>query len=486
MIPPELSWLVFATVTAAAVVAAGHALLFKRDSRAALGWVAVCLLFPAVGPLFYYLFGINRIRIRAQRLHAESPAIIKHRVGVGAPPVLGSDPAAVERLLGRGNSPDTALSDLVRLSTLITQLQIVRGNEVRMLVNGEEAYPEMLRAIRQAQESVYLATYIFETDETGRRFIEALGEAAERGVRVRVLIDGVGEFYSLPRAGKLLRARDVPVGRFLPPRLVPPQVNINLRNHRKILAVDGRTAFTGGMNIGDRHCTRSSDPNRVQDAHFQLSGPVARLLEEVFLDDWEFVTGESIESPPATEPVGDAWARPIVDGPDEELDKLANILIGAVQVARERVWIMTPYFLPPRDLMATMEAAVLRGVDVRVVLPGTNNLPYVHWASRNVLWELLQWGVRVWYQPGPFVHTKLMLVDEDYCQLGSANIDPRSLSLNFELTVEVFDAELATTVGEHFEAAFATSRELTMGELEARPLWIRLRDATCWLFSPYL
>lgn len=486
MIPEGLSWLLAVVVTGAALAAAGHALLFKREPRSALGWVSVCLLFPAVGPLFYYLFGINRIRTRARRLQAEAPAEIKHRSGSGAPPMLTAPTETLGRILEPHPDLRTGLDNLVRLGTLVTQLPLTRGNRVRMLVNGEAAFPAMLEAIEAAESTVYLATYIFDTDDTGGRFVDALAAAVERGVEVRVLVDGVGELYSLPRVSRVLRRRSVPVGRFLPPRLLPPQVNINLRTHRKILVVDGRTAFTGGMNIGDRHLAERTDPGRVLDVQFEIVGPVIRQLEDVFLDDWEFATGESLEPRAAARPAGDTWARAVVDGPAEELDKLANLLIGAVSAARSRVWLMTPYFLPPRELIVAMQSAVLRGVDLRIVLPGHNNLPYVHWASRNVLSELMHWGVRIWYQPPPFVHTKLLLVDDDYTQMGSANIDPRSLSLNFELSMELYDHELAGTFEEHFDGAFAVSRELTVQELEARPLWIRLRDAGAWLFSPYL
>lgn len=485
-IPNWLSWPLFIITMGAALLAAGHALLSKRDPRAALGWVAACLFFPAIGPLFYYLFGINRIRTRARRLHADSPQDVKHRAGVGAPPGARRPSPEVERLLEPGHGPRTALTDLVRLGSLVTQLPLVGGNRLRMLRNGEEAFPAMLAAIESARHSVYLCTYLFESNATGRRFVEALARAVERGVRVRVLVDGVGELYGPRRISPLLRRARVPAARFLPPRLLPPQVNINLRNHRKILVVDRRLGFTGGMNIGDRHLAGSASPHRVMDVHFQVEGPIVRKLEDVFLDDWEFVTGESIEAGGPPEAAGDTWARLIADGPADEVDQISDILFGAVSSARRRVWIMSPYFVPPRELIAVLQSAVLRGVDVRVVLPGRNNVLWVHWASRNVLHEILEWGVRVWYQPAPFVHSKLLLVDDDYLQLGSANIDARSLLLNFELVMEVYDSGLAREIEGHFEDAFERSHELSPGELRERPLWARLRDATAAVFAPYL
>ncbi len=280
----------------------------------------------------------------------------------------------------------------------------------------------------------------------------------------------------------------MPVARFLPPRLIPPSALINLRNHRKILTVDGRLAFTGGMNIGDRHLAeRESNPRRVVDAQFRLAGPVAQEIETVFLEDWGFTTGAYDQRWPQPVPeAGHAICRTVPDGPNEDMDRLATILIGAVSAARHRVWVMTPYFLPPRELLAALQGAALRGVDVLVILPQKNNLPYVHRAARNMLWEVLQWGVEVRYQPGPFVHTKLLVIDDYYAQVGSSNLDPRSLRLNFELIAEVYDSDFVAQVAAHIEQVRARSRRVTLEEVDERPLPARLGDALCWLFSPYL
>ena len=468
-----------------ASAAALHALLFKREPRAALGWIAVSISLPLVGPLLYYVFGINRIRTRARRLTADDSEPVKHREGSGAPESL----AQVDRTFQLKNvkaAPDSDLPGLLRLSQLVTGMPLRAGQSVRMLRNGEEAFPAMIAAISAAEESVYLTTYIFESNTSGKQFVAALSEAQKRGVRVRVLIDGVGELYSYPRVRHLLARAGVEVKRFLPPRVFPPQFNINLRNHRKILLVDGRQAFTGGMNIGDRNLADAQGVRKAADVHFELMGPIAGDIETAFRVDWEFVAGEELPaSTVPTERHGPVYARAVLDGPNEDLDKLESILIGALGAARERVVIVTPYFLPSRELLAAMKSACLRGVDLTVVLPGENNLPFVHWASSNVLWELLHWDVRVLYQAPPFAHTKLFLVDDEYVQIGSANIDPRSLRLNFELSVELYDRDFAAVVQGYVEQeCLANSRQVTLEELAARPLWQRVRDAAFWLASP--
>lgn len=444
------------------------------------------LTFPVAGPALYFVFGINRIRTRAKRLAAPESERVRHREGSGAPSALGQ-PDRGRRYTAAEAISSPNLRKLARVSHLVTELPARHGQTVRLLENGEGAFPAMLEAIRGATDSVYLATYIFESNRSGLEFVDALAAAQERGVRVRVLLDGVGELYSSPRVRRILRARGVTVARFLPPRLFPPQFNINLRNHRKILVADGAVAFTGGMNIGDRNVADDQGRRRTTDVHFQLEGPIAGDIETAFREDWAFVTGEDLPaSVVVAEGPGEVHARAIMDGPDEDLDKLQTIIIGALGCARERVVIATPYFLPSRELLSAMKAATLRGIRLTVILPGQNNLPFVHWASRNVLWELLHWDVEVFYQAPPFSHTKLLLVDDGYAQIGSANIDPRSLRLNFELSVELYDEGFAAEVEDYLQQCLRTAERVTLAQLDARPLWQRVRDAAFWLASPYL
>jgi cardiolipin synthase len=461
------------------IVTAGHALLNKRDPKAALGWISVCVIFPLAGPFLYFLFGINRVQTRAKKLHRRLP--FPHEPGYD-PSEEESDTGLPSVHVGPGSS------DIVRISDTVTMRPLVGGNNIELLHNGEQAYPAMLEAIEGAGKSLFLGTYIFDTNDTGRTFIEALSRAAGRGVDVRVIIDGVGELYSFPRAGTLLKKRGVRFARFLPPSLFPPTFHVNLRNHRKILVADGLIGFTGGMNIGDRHLANNLDnPSRVEDLHFRITGPVTSQMEQVFLEDWSFCTGERTHQEPArVVPSGSAVCRTIVEGPNEDLDKLSMILVGAVSVARYRVLIMTPYFLPSRELIAALQTAALRGIEVDIILPGKNNLPFVHWASRNMLWQLLQKGIRVYYQPPPFVHTKLFIVDDQYVQIGSANIDPRSLRLNFEMAMEICDSEVVKICVSHIRERISLSREISLKEVDTRPLPARVRDALAWLFTPYL
>ncbi|MGB5470488.1 MAG: phospholipase D-like domain-containing protein [Woeseiaceae bacterium] len=447
-----------------------HILLYKRDSRAAMGWIMACLFIPYGGPIAYFIFGINRVRTRARGMRRS---------------LLAVDYESSQTL----TIPSSAIGKgLDTVGQRITGRALSNGNAFDVYHNGEQAYPAMLASIEEARQQVLLATYILKTDRTGELFLDALSAAAARGVEVMVLIDGVGEMYSWKKPSKLLKRRGVNVGRFLPPRLIPPSIYVNLRNHRKLLVVDNDIAYAGGMNISDDHTTVPGKPRRVTDVHFSLRGPVVAELAAVFHDDWLFATGQTIKADEPQVPLSDGTARcrVVPDGPDDQLDALALTIQGVVSGASDSINIMTPYFLPSRELIASLQAAALRGIRIRVVLPAKNNLFYVHWANRNLLAELIEWGIEICYQPAPFCNSKLLCVDDEYCLIGSANLDPRSLRLNFELGVEIFSAPLNAELRTHIDEVAARSKPVTIEELMARSTPIRLRDSFVSLFSPYL
>lgn len=463
-----------------AVLAGVHAMMNKRDPKAAIGWIAVCFLFPLAGPILYFFFGINRVRTKARTL----------RPGHGQPAVRESE-RPVFSLLGEtpGNRTPLEFEKFCQVSERVTRLPVIGGNSLQLFEGGEQAYPSMLAAISSARHTVFLSTYIFLHDSTGRRFMEELERAHLRGVDVRVLLDGVGEFYARFRISAALRKKGVPATRFLPPGILPPSFSINMRNHRKILCVDGQTCYLGGMNIGDTHLLEGDHPRRTRDVHFRVEGSAVRQVEHAFLEDWSFAV--AADRPPPLEPVSaDPWApvscRTVLDGPDGNLNKFADILMGAISAAGRSIFIMTPYFLPPPEMIAALNSAALRGVEVTVILPGKNNLPFVHWATRNLLWQLLMKGVRVFYQPPPFAHSKLFVADSRYSLVGSANIDPRSLRLNFEIALEIFDEVFSTRLYRYCEEVRSRSQEVTLKMMDGRPFPARLRDAFFWLFSPYL
>ncbi|MFZ4856918.1 MAG: cardiolipin synthase [Desulfuromonadaceae bacterium] len=460
------------------LAASGHALLYKRDSRSALVWVSLAMTLPLIGPFCYWCLGINRISRRARSWQESGRWLSRTEIF----------PLEDQRRF-EPHLPGYAahLSGLLRIEERMATTRQLEGNRIVALVGGEEAYPAMLAAIRRARETINLSSYIFDADGIGAEFVQLLIDAADRGVEVRVIIDSLGEKYSRTSPRPAFRNTSVQLVRYLPLR---HGAYINLRNHRKLLIVDGQEAFTGGMNIRSRHFHGShSVADAIHDVHFFVTGPVVADLQGTFLGDWYFVTGEKLHSHsffPVITPSGNALACCIADGPDREFRKIEQIIIGALSCAQKSVNIMTPYFVPDREMMSALVTAALRGVEICIVLPGCNNLPFVDWASRALQRELQISGVRIFYQPPPFVHTKLLLVDDMWSLIGSANFDARSLRLNFELNLSVFDDELSATILRHFELALADSHEITLQELERRPLLLKLRDNLARLFSPYL
>jgi cardiolipin synthase len=460
------------------VIASGHAVLYKRDSRAAIGWVGLIWLVPIVGAVLYALLGINRIRRQAADQRAQHPILSSGAFLPVVRPAAGGLTAPLEHL--------QSLADLV---DRITGQPLTAGNAVTPLENGEQAYPAMLEAIDDAETSIALSTYIFDNDYAGRLFTAALERAARRGVQVRVLIDTVGARYSRPSIVKALTDRGIRVARFGRTVLPWRMPYMNLRNHRKLLVIDGRIGFTGGMNI--REGTLVERPTRypVRDLHFRIDGPAVTQLAGAFAQDWVFTTHERLTGAawlPEIPPTGPVAARGIADGPDEDFDKARFVFMGALACAKQRVRIVTPYFLPPAGLISALDVAALRGVRIEIILPEVVNLAVVQWAATAQLWQVLYRGCRVYYTPPPFDHSKLMLVDDSWALFGSTNWDPRSLRLNFEFGVECYDMTLAAQLHELVDRKLEGARQITAEDVNRRPLLIRLRDGIARLAAPYL
>jgi cardiolipin synthase len=453
------------------VLAAGvtvHVLLTKREAGSSVAWIGLSWLTPILGSVLYLLLGINRVRRRAQSLRRPRPATRSQK-------------------LAKEAARSDHLAALDRAGQRITGRPAEDGNSIAILHNGDAAYPQMLAAIESARQTVALSSYIFRADAAGNPFIDALIRAKQRGVEVRVLIDGYGGGYFTSSTYHRLHRAGVPVARFLHSPLPWRMPFLNLRSHKKILGIDGRTVFTGGLNIGAENLTHTHPRHPVFDTHFKFEGPVVAQLIEVFAADWQFATQERLGGDawfPALAPTGDSTARVVTSGPDNDLEKIEFVILQALSCARKSIKIMTPYFLPDERIITALSLAVYRGVEVDLVLPEHSNHPTVDWGSRVQMGPLLKAGGRVWTYPAPFNHSKLMTIDDLWALVGSANWDVRSFRLNFELDIEVYHSGVVRQVDELITAH--QGARLSPSTLEGRSLPLRLRDGAARLLVPYL
>lgn len=450
-----------------------HILRTKQDVRAAIGWLAAVWAMPFFGPAGYFILGINRIRrvAKAQRARRGVEAVCPPCDG---PALDALDPTASPRFAAHA-----------QLGGRLTGLPLSAGNAAAMLVDGDEAYPAMLAAIRNAERTVAFSTYIYEWDSVGRAFAEALAAASKRGVDVSVLVDAAGSFGITQR----LRALGIDAHAFNPPVLTHLSF-LNLRSHRKLLLVDGDIGFTGGMNIRDIHQAAGETPLRSRDLMFRVTGPALEQLSLVFRQDWRFTAGRSLEGPhwriTPKAGSGPAVMRAIPDGPEDEISATGWIFESALSMARRQVRITTPYFLPDLPLMSALSQAALRGVRVDILVPERSDHRLVGWATEAHFPLLLERGCHIHLTPEPFDHSKIMVVDDYWALIGSSNWDMRSLRLNFELNLEIYDASLARRLDSHLESRMSAARQITSDEISRQSGLRFLRNRAAWLLSPYL
>jgi len=459
-----------------AILGSSHAILTKPDPKSAVGWVGLIWLSPFIGVFLYYIFGINRIRRKA--------------VTVMGADKIQSVSIKSRELLDRYRINSQAAINIAAVGDSIGGFALTAGNEINVLINGDQAYPRMLQAIDEAKSSIMLASYIFDYDEAGLRFLHGLSAAVRRGVAVRVLIDATGSRYSIPSIVPALKNAGVRVARFMPNFAISKMSALNLRTHRKIMVVDGIYGFTGGMNIRAGNYVLKCPPKKsIQDLHFEIHGPAVAHLRRGFIEDWMFTTRELLTGPiwtPELKEVGHILARGILDGPDKDFEKIINTLYSALMSARKSVKIVTPYFLPDISTIKLLSLAVRSGVKVEIILPEHNNIPIVSWASMSTLKPLIESGCLIYFSNAPFDHSKLMIVDDVWSFIGSSNWDARSLLLNFEFNVEAFDPAFAFRLGKIFSDKKDVARLISIEEISSRKIHLRLRDGVVRLLAPYL
>jgi cardiolipin synthase len=448
-------------------------LLSKKEATSTVAWCLLVLFVPLAGALFFWGFGHNYLLHRVRHQRGEHVGRRKQHPHPDEPP----------------HSDDRGEHDLGELAERVNAYPARRGNVLTVYHETEHAFAALLDAIAEARHYVHLEYFILRSDATGGRLLELLARKAKEGVEVRLLFDAMGSLHLKRRALRPLREAGGQTAAFLPLNPLHSLIRVNLRNHRKITVVDGRVGFTGGMNIGDEYLGKSPVLGYWRDCFVRLEGPAVADLQRIFREDWEFTRAETLAdekyAPP--QPAAGASIAQIADsGPDQDINTIREIYFLAMIAARRRLWIASPYLVPDNGLLDALRAARYRGVDVRILTLLRPDHYISYYAGLHYAAELLEYGVQIYLYRKGMMHAKLMMVDGRWGMIGSANLDNRSLHLNFEIGCILHDAEQVAQLEAAYERDLQDAVRLDRHTLEQRSLASRALSNACRLFTPTL
>lgn len=440
-----------------------------------LAWLFAIIAFPGAGAIAYLSLANPSVR-RAKKRKRIRAAVVRT--------LIASRTRAQQ-------SPQRLLEEsILNLAASLTGLPPSVGNSAELLAEDYQAFEQIEGALRNAKRSIWVEYYIISRDVTGDRFLDILLSKAREGVEVRLIYDAVGSLGIDAKRLKAIKAAGGKVEAFLPVNPLRRRWSVHLRNHRKMIIVDGETAFTGGMNVGDEYSGRARRKGKVyfHDTHLKLRGPAVGDLAQTFAEDWSFSTGDTLEPMPHPIPIEGASSiiSIVPSGPDQEHNANGMVYFAGIAFARERVYLTSPYFIPDEPTVRALISAAMRGVDVRVLVPARSDVRLVGPAARSYFPVLVRGGVRVFeYQPS-MLHAKTMVVDGTWGIVGSANVDIRSFMLNFELGTLVFDPAFAALLEKRFITDLENSAKVTARDMEQRSFMRKLKDGAIRLLSPLL
>ncbi|MDR0486084.1 MAG: cardiolipin synthase [Elusimicrobiota bacterium] len=468
---------VFSTILAVLYIclsagAAIHILLYKNDVKGSIGWLALVFFSPFLGVIAYIIFGINRVRRKAARLRKRQD---------------NSIPSYFEIQNLYSNE---RVNQFITFGRKVYYQELTFKNSIEHLINGTQAYPAMLAAIKSARQEVIIESYIFDVDGETDKFIEAFKIALSNGAKVRVLIDGIGSMNIFRRTiEKTLKSiKGLEYAVFLPPNIPIAFPFLNLRNHRKLMVIDGQTAFFGGMNLSKDNTLVEDKKRGVLDITFKIEGPVIEQISQMFEEDWEFASGKQIDAVPYQERQshnGNFCSRIVPAGPDTAVNEIELMVCGGINFASKKITVLTPYFLPEDNILTALEMAAMRGVDVEIILPQRSDHLIMRWAEKPNFLRLIAKGVRIYRTPRPFDHSKLFIVDNFWSFVGSANWDVRSFKLHFEANMEVFSEEFAEKLSAIAEEKKSRAHLVSLSECLNINIFKKMRNNLFRLITPY-
>jgi len=456
-------------------------ILENRSPLKTISWVLVLVLLPVVGIIIYLFFGQE---YRKKKMFSRKGLKDLEKLRKLTQSQLDQLPQNYKIF----SKAIYSKRHLMNLMLSNSNALLSDNNEVRVLKNGEEGFPAMFQSMEEARHHIHLEFYIVENDTIGNQLRELLIRKAREGVEIRFIYDDVGSWQLSKKYIRSLKEAGVKIDRFIRVRFPLLTSKVNYRNHRKIIVVDGKTGFVGGLNIADRYLNGTRD-GCWRDTHLMLKGGGATGLQIVFMADWYFVSKEILHGEKYFHPQesGDGKLLQIVpSGPDSDWECINQAYFSSIASAYKKVFIATPYLIPNTEIGSAMKTAALGGIDIRILLPQKSDAIIPKWSTDSYIAELLEAGVKIYfYQPG-FMHSKIIVVDGVFSSVGSANFDFRSLETNFEVNAMIYDEEVASTLEKNFLEDLRQSQEVILSEWEQRSRLSKAKESFARLLSPLL
>lgn len=455
---------------------AGLIFLEEKNPDRTIAWLLVLILLPVVGFILYIFFGPDiRGRGYFRRLKRRNwRNRWKEEQSTGR--------------IGKKALGDHADGKTATLLSKSARALLTSGNSVRMLLNGEETFTAIKKALLESRDYIHMEYYSIANDAIGNEIKNILIEKAGSGVKVKLLFDSVGSWNLGAKYVNSLKNAGVGVHSFLPVSFPRLRRELNFRNHRKIVVVDGVIGFMGGLNIGDMYISGESGMGFWRDTHIELKGPAVSCLDDIFRADWVFCDKSPMEygEAPVPGPMGDSTVQIVASGPNKNWKPILHGYFSLIANARESLWLCTPYFVPGEPLMTALSVAAMSGIDVRVMIPHKTDHALVYWASLSNIEELLRAGVKVYRYEKGFIHSKILIADGNVVSVGTANLDARSLEINFEVQAFIYDFDVARDFISAYEKDMTESSQFRLNKWRTRPLGQKILESAGRLWSSQL
>ena len=455
----------------------------RGDPMKTITWLMVVTFVPLLGIILYFFFGKNyrKEKIFSRKELADSEQI-KMLAQYQPPDKADENYWPDEAIAGK--------SHIMKMLYNSDKVLLTERNRVKILVNGKVTFENIIKELEKAREHIHLEYYIIDDDKIGNEIRQILIKKAREGLEVRVIYDDVGCWSLSKEYLRSLKEAGVRVFPFMPVRFPFFTSKINYRNHRKIIVIDGKVGFVGGLNIADRYISGSEELGPWRDTHLKIKGEAVYSLQSVFLLDWYFVSKRNIHDQdkyfPPVEITDRNLMQIVASGPDSDWASIMQTFFSAIATARSYIYISTPYFLPNESILTALRTAALSGVDVRLLLPENTDSKLVLWSSFSYIGQLLDAGIKVYLYKKGFTHSKLMMVDDVFCSIGTANMDIRSFDQNFEINALIYDQRVTTAMRNIFMNDIKDLKWIDINKWDERSRWVVFRESVARLFSPLL